>query len=159
MVAHHAAQPYGPTGGDWPIDDPVSSNWLGPFFLFNSALGMGFFFFLSGYFVCGSYDRKGGSTFVRDRVLRLGVPLVLVCLFLFGPIAYLGSNSQTGFVDFLLFQYIGQWQIEMGPLWFIAQLLTLSILYAVWRAIMSAQKTSEPRVFQLQTIEPFLSTP
>lgn len=147
VVAHHAAQPYGPTGGEWPIDDPVSNNWLGAFFLLNSAFFMGFFFFISGYFVSGSYDRKGGLAFVRDRVTRLGVPLVLVCLFLFGPITYLGSGSQDGFVDFLLFQYIGQWQIEMGPLWFIAQLLTLSIVYALWRAITSAQNAWTPRAF------------
>jgi fucose 4-O-acetylase-like acetyltransferase len=147
VVAHHAAQPYGPTGGEWPISDPTSSNWLGPFFLFNSAFFMGFFFFISGYFVSGSYDRKGGAAFVRNRVIRLGVPLVFVSLFVFGLIAFSSSGSQDGFVDFLLYQYIGQWQVEMGPLWFLAQLLALSIVYALWRGIMSAQNPSEPRVF------------
>lgn len=149
VVAHHAAQPYGPTGGEWPVDDPVSSIWLGVFFLFNSAFFMGFFFFISGYFVSGSYDRKGAAAFVRDRIIRLGIPLVLVTLFLFGPITYSGSGSQDGFVDFMLFQYIGQWQVEMGPLWFIAQLLALSIIYALWRLIMSGKNSSEPRVFSL----------
>ncbi len=147
VVAHHAAQPYGPTGGDWPISDPVSSNWLGPFFLFNSAFFMGFFFFISGYFVSGSYDRKGGIAFIRGRVIRLAVPLALVSLFVFGLIAFSSSDTPDSFVDFLLYQYIGQWQVEMGPLWFIAQLLTLSIIYALWRSIMSPQKPSEPRVF------------
>ncbi len=147
VVAHHAAQPYGPTGGDWPISDPVSSNWLGPFFMFNSAFFMGFFFFISGYFVSGSYDRKGGLVFIRDRVIRLGVPLVLVSLFVFGLIAFSGSETQDSFVDFLLYQYIGQWEVEMGLLWFIAQLLALSIIYAIWRRITSRQQTSEPRVF------------
>jgi peptidoglycan/LPS O-acetylase OafA/YrhL len=147
VVAHHAAQPYGPTGGNWPIDDPISSNWLGPFFLFNSAFFMGFFFFLSGYFVSGSYDRKGSTVFVRDRVVRLGVPLAFVSLFVFGLIAFFSSGSQGGFVDFLLYQYIGQWLVEMGPLWFLAQLLALSIVYALWRGIVSAQNPSKPRVF------------
>lgn len=36
-------------------------------FLFNSAIGMGFFFFIAGYFVSGSYDRKGAAVFVRER--------------------------------------------------------------------------------------------
>ena len=44
VVAHHAGQPYGPTGGEWPVDDPVSSPWLGAFFAFNAAFFMGFFF-------------------------------------------------------------------------------------------------------------------
>lgn len=147
VVAHHSAQPYGPTGGEWPIDDPVSNNLLGVFFLFNSAFFMGFFFFLSGYFVSGSYDRKGTIAFIRDRGIRLGVPLVLVSLFLFGPITYLGSGSETGFIDFLIFQYIGQWQVEMGPLWFIAQLLVLNLLYVLWCGINSTRKISEPKVF------------
>ena len=147
VVAHHAAQPYGPTGGEWPIDDPVSSNLLGVFFLFNSAFFMGFFFFLSGYFLSTSHDRKGSVAFLRDRIIRLGVPLVLVSLFLFGPITYLGSSSQDGFIDFLIFRYVGQWQVEMGPLWFIAQLLALNFLYVLWCGLPSTQNSSERRVF------------
>ncbi len=147
VVAHHAAQPYGPTGGDWPISDPASSNWLGPFFLINSAFFMGFFFFLSGYFTSGSYDRKGGAAFVCDRVIRLGVPLAVVSLFVFGLLAFSSSGSQDGFFDYLLYQYIGQWQIEMGPLWFLAQLLALSLVYALWRRTMCAQNEPEARGF------------
>jgi hypothetical protein len=30
--------------------------------------------------------------------------------------------------------YIGRWQIVMGPLWFIAQLLAYDLIYALWRA-------------------------
>jgi len=75
------------------------------------------------------------------------VPLAFVSLFVFGLIAFFSSGSQGGFVDFLLYQYIGQWLVEMGPLWFLAQLLALSIVYAFWRGIMSAQNPSEPRVF------------
>jgi peptidoglycan/LPS O-acetylase OafA/YrhL len=29
VVAHHAGQPYGPGGGEWPVDDPVESPWPG----------------------------------------------------------------------------------------------------------------------------------
>ena len=76
VVAHHAAKPYGPTGGGWPVQGPVSSAWLGPFFMVNAAFGMGLLFFLAGYFVARSYDRKGTEGFLRDRFKRIGVPLV-----------------------------------------------------------------------------------
>ncbi len=151
VVAHHAAQPYGPTGGEWPIDDPVSSDWLGPFFLFNSAFFMGFFFLISGYFVSGSYDRKGRYVFVRDRIIRLGVPLALISFLVFGFIGFLESGSQGGFVHFFIYQYIGQWQIEMGPLWFLAQLLVLCIFYALWRELMPACGLPEPHVPSVPT--------
>ncbi len=53
VVAHHAAQPYGPTGGEWAVSDPASSDLLLPFFAINAAFFMGFFFLVSGYFVSG----------------------------------------------------------------------------------------------------------
>lgn len=32
VVAHHAGQAYGPTGGVWPVTDNNKTNWLGQFF-------------------------------------------------------------------------------------------------------------------------------
>lgn len=135
VVAHHAAQPYGPTGGEWPVDDPASNPWLGAFFALNAAFFMGFFFMIAGYFTGGSYDRKGGVAFVRGRLVRLGVPLAIFTFFIWGPVSYVLGDQPQGFVDFYLFDYIGNWQIEMGHLWFVAQLLAFSLLYALWRAL------------------------
>jgi glucan biosynthesis protein C len=67
VVVHHAAQPYGPTGGDWVVSDPASMTWLGPFFTVNAAFGMGLLFFLAGYFVPRSYDRRGAKPFLSSR--------------------------------------------------------------------------------------------
>ncbi len=135
VVAHHAAQPYGPTGGEWPIDDPVSNPWIGPFFALNAAFFMGFFFLIAGYFTAGSYDRKGGGAFVRGRLIRLGVPLAFFTFCFMGPFSYLGTDRSQGFLAYFLFTYIGDWQILMGHLWFVAQLLTFSLLYALWRVL------------------------
>ena len=38
---------------------------------------MGCLFLISGYFTPGSYDRKGPRRFLLDRVVRLGIPMVL----------------------------------------------------------------------------------
>src|SRR5207248_140871 len=57
--------------------------------LVNQAYFMGCFFLISGYFTPGSFDRKGPATFYKDRLLRLGIPLV-VFVFLLSPIASLG---------------------------------------------------------------------
>ena len=140
VVAHHAAQPYGPTGGEWPVDDPAETAWLGPFFAVNAAFFMGFFFLIAGYFTASSHDRKGGASFVRDRLLRLGVPLLFFVFVVFGPIEYLTRAPAEGFLAFYFGTYIGRWQIEMGPLWFIAQLLAYSLLYAGWRALRPAPR-------------------
>jgi hypothetical protein len=56
--------------------------------LMNQAFFMGCFFLLAGFFTPGSYDRKGGRSFLADRLLRLGVPL-LIYEFVLGPLATL----------------------------------------------------------------------
>ena len=97
VVAHHAGQAYGPTGGKWPVHDAAQAPWLVPFFALNAAYFMGFFFLIAGYFTAGSYDRKGGSAFVRDRVIRLGIPLLFFVFVVFGPVMYfINSALQIG---------------------------------------------------------------
>ncbi len=146
VVAHHAGQPYGPTGGSWPVSDPANSDLLLPFFAVNAAFFMGFFFLISGYFIEGSYDRHGPRAFLQSRLLRLGVPLVLIVVFLNGGIAHSDSQSQSGYFGFLWKDYIGG-QMEFGPLWFIAHLLVYAVLYALWRLFMTATAAmQEPAV-------------
>ncbi len=148
VVAHHAGQPYG-SGGEWPVSDPASNEFLGAFFMLNASFFMGFFFLLAGYFVEVSYDRKGPGAFIRSRLLRLGTPLVLVSIFVFGLIAYSDSKTSMGYFEFLLFEYIGHWQIEMGPLWFIAQLLVYCFLYALWRNLSVKRGETKPVTYPL----------
>jgi len=69
IVAHHAGQANGSTGGAWPVHDHPTAMWLGPFFGLNAAFFMGFVFFIAGYFSPGSFERKGASKFVGSRSL------------------------------------------------------------------------------------------
>ncbi len=72
---------------------------------------MGLYFFISGYFIPGSYDRQGFGTFVRKKILRLGVPLLLMGGLL---------TSATG-------------KVEIAHMWFVESLLIFSFFYAVVR--------------------------
>ncbi len=140
VVAHHAGQAYGPTGGRWPVFEPERSPLLGPFFSVNAAFFMGLFFLLAGNFVPGAYQRKGAASFFKDRLVRLGLPLLLMTLFVFGPITYLdateSASSQPSFLRFMLVDYLGRWQVEFAHLWFVAHLLLYSIAYVLYRALM-----------------------
>ena len=93
VIAHHAAQAYGPTGGAWPIANPIRSFLLGPFFAVNATFFMGLLFLISGYFAAWSYERKGAATFLKGRFIRLGIPLLVFTGFVLGPIAYLFGIS------------------------------------------------------------------
>lgn len=61
VIAHHAAQAYGPTGGGWPIFNDERSAVLGPFFSVNAAFFMGLFFSDSWIFCPQTLRAKGGK--------------------------------------------------------------------------------------------------
>jgi len=75
-------------GGDWPISNPTRAAILEPFFTVNAAFGLGLLFLIAGYFVPHAYDRKGARRFLTDRLIRLGLPLLVVSLVLFLPLGY-----------------------------------------------------------------------
>lgn len=142
VVAHHAGQPYGPTGGDWPLFNPERAGVLGPFFAVNAAFFMGLFFLISGYFLPRAYDRKGAGAFLKDRFPRLGLPLLLTGLLLFGPLSYLDYEGPLSFPQYFLRVYLGEWQVEFAHLWFVAHLLCYAVCYAAWRRLGPATRRS-----------------
>jgi glucans biosynthesis protein C len=83
----------------------------------NQAYFMGLLFLISGYFSPQSLDRKGPARFVRDRLIRLGIPLVV---FYF----VLNSTASLGF-NFLL--KFGLAAVITVPLFFAAAYLVLKI--------------------------------
>ena len=139
VVAHHAGQPYGPTGGDWPLFNPERSPLLGPFFGVNAAFFMGLLFLISGYFLPGAFDRKGVGTFLNDRLLRLGIPLLFIGLITFGPLTYFmdytAQGGQLSFPKYFIREYVGKWQVELAHMWFVAHLLVYAVGYSLWRII------------------------
>ncbi len=92
VVAHHAAQAYGPTGGVWVVTDASRAAWMGPFFFINASYMMGLYFFISGYFMVFSLGRKSYAAFMRDRLRRLGIPFLFFTLLIFLPFNYLSSD-------------------------------------------------------------------
>ena len=104
-----------------PIVDP--QRWAGfdLLVIFNDTFFMALMFLLSGLFVWPSLERKGGARFLRDRILRLGVPFAVAAGILM-PLAYYPSYAVTGAdPGFLAYSSawlsLGSW--PSGPAWFI----------------------------------------
>ena len=144
VVAHHAAQAYGPTGGVWVVHDAARANWLGPFFFVNASFMMGLYFFISGYFMVFSMARKSRGQFVRDRLKRLGIPLLFFILVVFLPFNYLLSGSKMGLAPFLFDSYFNRPPIATGHLWFVASLLLYSLIYLVMGSVASQPVNARP---------------
>ena len=135
VVAHHAAQPYGPTGGAWPIFNPERAAILGAFFSVNAAFFMGLFFFISGYLLPAAYARKGARQFLLSRFRRLGIPLIFFSLIVFPLVLYRLQGASESFVAFILQAYIQPFRLEVAHLWFLVHLLVYAICYTLWQQI------------------------
>lgn len=135
VVAHHAGQAYGPTGGDWPIFEEVRAEWLLPFFATNAAWFMGLFFLLSGYFTPASFDRKGARTFLKDRFIRLGLPILLFWSPFLGIYEYFETKPELSLPVWFFNVYVFGANMEVGHLWFLVHLLFYSLGYAAWRHV------------------------
>jgi len=135
VIAHHASQAYAPMSSSWLISNPTKSVVLMPFATVNAAFFMGLFFFVSGYFVPGAFDRKGAGAFLKTRFVRLGLPAIVIPVFVFAPVMYFilgGQHSLAGFISNL---YQSGWQLMYIHLWFLLHLLIYTLGYALWRMI------------------------
>ena len=133
VVAHHAAQPYGPTGGAWPLFNPDRAPILGPFFAVNAAFFMGLFFFIAGYLTPAAYDRKGPKRFLWSRFQRLGIPLIVFSLGVFPLVLYHLSAPPQSFFTFIIQTYIHPLSIEVAHLWFLLHLMVYAVGHTLWR--------------------------
>jgi surface polysaccharide O-acyltransferase-like enzyme len=134
VVLHHVAVVYGGFTPFYYVEPPINLVLLA-FGLINQSWFMGALFLLSGYFTPGSFDRKGPGSFLKDRLLRLGIPLTIF-IFVLSPVASIGywqmPASLTGITTPLTWQAYPH-LLGMGPLWFVAMLLIFDFGYAAWR--------------------------
>ena len=140
VVVHHLMVIYSGSGG-WPYHEgrqDLITSALGKWFTsVNASYFMGLFLLVSAYFVPGSYDRKGAARFLKDRLIRLGIPLAVYCwvlrpLFIYAGVTMFGDLSLP-FPQWYISQYFREYGLVSGPLWFIEALLIFSALYALWR--------------------------
>ena len=140
VILHHTMIMYAGSGSFLYTEgrqDTISAV-LGTWFCaVNQAYFMGFFLLIAAYFVPGSYDRKGAGQFLKDRLIRLGIPL-LVYSWIISPLTWIGHHLRDARSDSVLADsYLpgGRFEglIGAGPLWFVEALLIFTVVYVAWR--------------------------
>lgn len=139
VVAHHAADTYATISG-WYVPEPgkdAGAMALTVFIIVNQAYFMGVFFMLSGLFVPGSADRKGLGRFTRDRLVRLGVPIlayfaIIRPLCLIPAALYLRDQAAAAGTSFSIARFLA-FGGDPGVTWFLEVLLVLTLGYALIR--------------------------
>jgi glucan biosynthesis protein C len=154
VILHHLAIGYGAPGNNIYVEagkiSTVSTILMTLFLAINQAFFMGFFFMISSYFAPGSYDRKCPGPFVLDRLKRLGIPLLFYIVVLdplinFVMARYRGYPGSLGqFLRLLLQNTLDHKALGVGPLWFVAVLLILSLVYVLWRLVFRTPVTPPP---------------
>jgi hypothetical protein len=132
VVLIHTSITYG-AAGSWYFSEPHDVLWVKIAGTFIGSLAQSFalgaFFFLSAYFLPGSFDRRGIGPALRGRAVRLGIPFLLY-YFIANPLLVMavstwGEGHPLGF---------GPW-FGSGPLWFVEALFAFTLLYAGARMI------------------------
>jgi surface polysaccharide O-acyltransferase-like enzyme len=97
------------------------------------AFFMGLLFFLAGYFTPPSFERKGPKQFLKDRIIRLGIPMAIYAIFV-SPVVYYVVALSEGYIGSFLGYVQTYLPFGLGPLWFVLALFLFDAGYALWRS-------------------------
>jgi len=153
VIVWHTAVTYGASGA-WPYHEGPPDDVADLVFtVLNVTIGpfvLPLFFMIAGYFAVRSYDRKGFGPFTRERIVRLGVP-VLFYVVILDPLIHFAIKLKTGqyvgsLGEYVMRHFQGYRRLGVGPMWFLEALLILSLLYGLWRRIARPEACQvEPR--------------
>lgn len=154
VVLMHVNVTYGMLGSWYYVEksnlDLFQQIWFGMYGSFTQAYFMGFLFFIAGYFVPASYDKKGFGRFIKERLIRLGVPTLLfvfilhpITIFIMGHFFNWNMNYVKYYTEFIS---TGEFVRSTGPLWFALALLIFTLAYALFRKISGSKPLSPDSV-------------
>lgn len=152
VIFHHLCLTYAASSG-WYfyqyLDDPFTNIILNILMGLDRIWVLACFFFVSGYLTPGSLDRKDTWWFIKDRFIRIGIPLVIFALLIRPTMVYLLQwdtlSLQYSYPENIFFLK----NAAPGPAWFLEVLLVFSLAYVAWRALTrsSRQRNREARPF------------
>lgn len=149
VIFHHTAITYGASGG-WYYREVTAGGTPSAMILslmsgVDQAFFMGLLFLLAGYFTPLSLARRGGWGYVKERLVRLGIPTLVYGFFL-GPITIALAATAGGhpFAATLLALW-GRGAFHDGPLWFAVALLIFTFAYLAWNRIAGSPEMRPPR--------------
>lgn len=147
VILVHVSVTYGPVGSWWYYERTglPSTYLLGFFASLSQAFFMGLFFMVSAYFIIPSYNRKGAGLYLKDRLKRLGIPLLFftavigpfllyiqTLIFKVEEVSFSSFYNNLKEIRFFSFYYdfiIKNVIFEMGPLWFVFTLLIFTLIF------------------------------
>jgi glucans biosynthesis protein C len=148
VLLHHICLTYGAHSG-WYfyeyIDDPFTNLLMNLYMSVGRTWVLGCFFMISGYVTPGSLDKKGTWGFIKERLIRIGIPLAIFMFLIRPSLFYVMhraalSSQYTWLENLYLFK-----NVAPGPAWFLEVLLVFSVFYAFWNLMRKTRHGDENR--------------
>jgi len=142
VIFYHAAIVYGAPGA-FPYREGIADELTVTLFVLVmvvlGSFGLGLFYMIAGYFTPSSCDRKGTTSFLMDRLLRLGIPLLIYIVIIDPLITYavrvVAGGMRLSFSSYLSLYFNNYASLGVGPMWFVEVLLIFTVLYVLWRYV------------------------
>jgi glucans biosynthesis protein C len=140
VIGVHSAVTYG-FDGSWYLESyERMTSWvvdaLTVVIVIGWLFGLGLFFFIAGRLSGPSLDRKGPGRFARERLLRLGIPVLTYTLLVSPALEYFDCReNEGGRGSFWSFFGDQIWGFAPNPTWFLEALLAFSLGYALLRSL------------------------
>jgi glucan biosynthesis protein C len=168
VIIFHVAITYGAIGLWYYHEGPpdrFTFFLLSTFVVVIQSFFMGFYFLISGYFTLGSYNRKGSRVFLKERFIRLGIPLFIYAAIFDPAIVYLVTIYTSG-LNMSFAEYYGSRisrldvldlgsSVGVGPLWFVEALLFFALIYTLYRIYNSSYKDADREERQVKNKRKF----
>ncbi len=133
VVVAHCALTYGNIG-HWYYEertsDTITNLTILLFVAIVQSFSMGLFFFISGYFAQISIDKYGKSKFLKSRLVKIGIPLLVYMLIFNRTLDYLGvlKYNNINYFDHFFFS-IKNFNISPGITWFLEALFLFNMFH------------------------------
>ena len=154
VIAHHASQAYGPTGGEWVYHNSNGIvQWLGNFMAVNMSFLMGLFFMISGYFLPASFRGQKLGGFIGKKLNRLMTPVLIIMIAIVPVYFYIAdmphAQSRVGFFAYYINTYWGEFIVSYEHGWYLLHLCLYSVLYAVAKTLLKNRKANAILPFKI----------
>lgn len=159
-VVFHAIISFMPIFIGWAVMDISTNEGVPIFMLISHSFRMALFFLIAGFFSHMTFHKHGAQSFLKSRVLRIGLPLV-IGWFLLRPLLVaawtMGAQSMRGEVDFATSFSAGLASLSELPtgfligthLWFLYYLLIVSVGILLLRYVIGLYEPIKRQLTQI----------
>jgi hypothetical protein len=156
VLIFHSGASYGSAVKFWPFHDNNPSLIIDLFMLLGDVFMMSVLFFVAGYFALPTLQRNGTWDFIKGKLRRLGIPWIIITIFLLPALDFIHYFVQHGSHTLPVRTYFEHWTLSIKKiatfhvgwmdmsaywdmtekfnqryLWFISLLLLFFVLFVV----------------------------